>query len=148
MSALNITRVLEPYLFFNGRCEEAIAFYRQALGAELEMMMRFKESPDPTPPGMLPPGFGEKIMHASLRVGTIRLMVSDGCSAEAPSFNGFSLSLTLETEAEVAKVFAALSQGGEIRMAPTKTFWSACFGMCQDRFGVGWMLTVPTATNS
>ena len=143
MNASTSNRMIQPYLFFNGRCEEAIAFYRQALGAELQIMMRFKESPDPTPPGMLPPGFENKIMHASLRVGCVLLMLSDGCSSEAAPFSGFSLSLTLDSEAEVASVFQALSEGGQVRMPPTKTFWSPCFGMVVDRFGVAWMVTVP-----
>lgn len=137
------SRTIQPYLFFNGRCEEAIAFYRQALGAELQMMMRFNESPDPTPAGMLPPGHESKIMHASLRVGSIQLMLSDGCSSEPAPFSGFSLSLTLDSEAEVVSVFQALSEGGQVRMPPTKTFWSPCFGMVVDRFGVAWMVTVP-----
>ena len=143
MNASTSNRMIQPYLFFNGRCEEAIAFYRQALGAELEMMMRFKESPDSTPPGMLPPGFEDKIMHASLRVGCVLLMLSDGCSPEAAPFSGFSLSITVDTETEANSTFHALAEGGQIRMALGKTFWSPCFGMVEDRFGVGWMVTVP-----
>lgn len=133
--------LIEPYLFFGGRCEEAIAFYRAALGAEVEMLMHFKDSPDPTPPGMLQPGFENKVMHASLRIGGCRVMVSDGCGPSS-GFAGFSLSVALPTEAEAAKAFAALSEGGNVTMPLGKTFWSPCFGMVADRFGVGWMVTI------
>jgi PhnB protein len=132
---------IEPYLFFNGRCEEAIEFYKKALGAEVLMLMRYKESPEAPPPGMVPPGWDNKIMHASLRTGTGNLMVSDGCN-EGVNFQGFSLSLALANEAEARRAFNALSEGGQVRMALTKTFWSPCFGMVADRFGVGWMVTV------
>jgi PhnB protein len=135
-------KVVQVYLFFNGRCEEAVEFYRKALGAEVEMMMRFKDSPEPHPPGMLPPGFETKIMHTSFRVGGTTVMASDGCSSEKPNFDSFSLSLAVSTEAEAKQYFAALSEGGQVRMPLEKTFWSPCFGMLQDRFGVGWMVSV------
>jgi PhnB protein len=134
-------RIIEPYLFFNGRCEEAVKFYQQDIGAELQMMLRHKESPEPPPPGMMPPNWGDKIMHASLRVGGGILMASDGCG-EGAKFEGFSLSITVPNEAEAGKVFAALSEGGQVRMPLTKTFWSPLFGMVQDKFGVGWMVSV------
>ncbi|HEY2341419.1 MAG TPA: VOC family protein [Chthoniobacteraceae bacterium] len=134
---------IQPYLFFGGRCEEAIGFYRTVLGAEVLMIMRFNESPEPHQPGMVPPGFETKIMHSSLRIGDSVVMASDGACAEEKPFHGFSLSLTLPTEAEVDRVFAALAEGGEVRMPPSKTFWSARFGMVVDKFGVGWMLTLP-----
>ncbi len=133
--------VVEPYLFFGGRCEEALEFYRATLGAQVEMLMRYQESPEPPPPGMVPPGFETKIMHASFRIGTSRLMASDGCDATA-KFEGFSLSLALPTEADVDRTFAALAAGGQVQMPPTKTFWSPKFGMLADRFGVGWMISV------
>jgi PhnB protein len=133
--------LIEPYLFFSGRCEEAIAFYRSAIGAELEMLMHFKDSPDPVPAGMLPPGFETKVMHASLRIGSSRVMVSDGCEPAA-GFQGFSLSLAFPTEADAAQAFAALSEGAKVTMPLGKTFWSPCFGMLTDRFGVGWMVTL------
>src|SRR4051812_49405572 len=100
--------IVQPYLFFNGRCEEALEFYKKALGAEVTMMMRCKESPEPPPPGMMPPGFENKIMHASLRVGQNVIMMSDGCSAEGPKFEGFSLSVAVSTPAEVDAIFNAL----------------------------------------
>lgn len=133
--------LIQPYLFFSGRCEEAIAFYRQALGAELEMLMRFKDSPDPPPPGTLQPGFEDKVMHATLRIGGAVLMASDGCDDQS-RFDGFRLSLALPSEADAQRVFTALTDGGQVQMPLTKTFWSPCFGMVTDRFGVGWMVTV------
>ena len=133
--------VIEPYLFFNGRCEEAVRFYQKALGAELQMMMRYKESPEPPPPGMTPPNWGDKIMHASMKIGATVVMASDGCG-EKTGFEGFSLSISVNTEAEAKNVFTALSEGGQVKMPLGKTFWSPCFGMTQDKFGVGWMVSV------
>ena len=127
---------------FGGRCEEALEFYRQSVGAEVSMLMRYKESPEPVPSGMLADGFEDKIMHCSFRVGETTLMASDGCSPEDGGFNGFMLSLSLPTEADTDRVFAALSAGGEVKMPLTKTFWSPRFGMLTDRFGLGWMVTV------
>jgi len=132
---------IQPYLFFGGRCEEAIEFYRQAIGATVEMLMRHRESPDPHPPGMLQPGFEDKIMHATLRIGDAVLMASDGCDDKS-RFDGFRLSLALATEADAKRAFAGLSDGGQVQMPLTKTFFSSCFGMVTDRFGVGWMVTV------
>ena len=134
--------LVQSYLFFNGRCEEAIEFYRKALGAEVEMMIRFKESPEPQPPGMVPPGFENKIMHASFRIGDSLIMASDGSCHGKPSFQGISLSLTVASEAEAQRLFAALSDGGQVQMPLTKTFFSAGFGMVADRFGVSWMIVV------
>ena len=142
MSTTKNNRIVQPYLFFNGHCEQAVEFYRRSLGAEVEMMMRYKESPEPPPPGMVPPGFENKIMHTSFRVGETTLMASDGCSAEKANFQGFSLSLSLANEAEADRVFGALADGGQVRMPLTKTFWSSRFGMVEDRFGVGWMISV------
>lgn len=134
---------IQPYLFFGGRCEEAIEFYRDALDAEVVMLMRMHESPDPHPPGMMPPGSENKIMHACLRVGDATFMMSDGCCSGETNFDGFSLSLTLPNESQVDRAFAALAEGGEVRMPPGKTFWSPQFGMVADKYGVGWMLSVP-----
>ena len=145
MTTTNDKPIIQPYLFFNGNCEEAVEFYRQALGAEVEMTMRFKESPEPPQPGMVPPGFENKIMHTSFRVGQTTVMASDGCSSEGPSFKGFSLSLSVPSEAEADRAFAALANGGQVRMALAKTFWSARFGMVTDRFGIGWMISVMPA---
>ena len=135
---------VEPYLFFNGRCEEAIAFYKEALGAEVLMQMRMNESPEPPQPGMLPPGFEQKIMHATLRIGETIVMMSDGNSNMQPSFQGFSLSIAAPDAVQAERLYNALSQGGKVHMPLGKTFWSPCFGMVADRFGVGWMITVAT----
>lgn len=132
---------LQPYLFFGGRCDEALEFYRTALGANVEFLMRYKESPEPPPPGMLPAGFENKVMHATFHIGKNTLMASDGCG-DAINFNGFSLSLAVPTEAEAKQAFASLSDGGKVGMPLGKTFWSPCFGMVTDRFGLGWMISV------
>lgn len=133
--------IIQPYLFFGGRCEEAINFYQKVLGAELEILMRYKDSPEPPPPGMLQAGFEDKVMHAELRIGGAVLMASDGCNDKS-RFDGFRISLALPTEADAQRAFAGLADGGEVQMPLTKTFWSPCFGMVTDRFGVGWMVTV------
>lgn len=133
--------MIQPYLFFGGRCEEALEFYRSALGAQVDFVMRYKESPEPQPPGVLPPGFEDKIMHASFRIGDATMMASDG-SEEGPEFAGFSLSLALPSQAEAQRAFEALAVGGHVSMPLTKTFWSPCFGMLSDRFGVAWMVSV------
>ena len=133
---------VQPYLFFNGRCEEAIEFYKKALDAEVTMLMRFKESPEPPPPGTLPPGSENKVMHSSLRIGETVVLASDGrCQGEA-DFEGFSLSLTVRNEAEADRFFASLADGGQVQMPLAKTFFSPRFGMVADRFGVGWMVYV------
>ena len=133
--------LIQPYLFFGGRCEEALEFYRTALGAQVDFLMRYKESPEPLPPGRLPPGFENKVMHATFRIGGSTLMAADGCE-EGQSFAGFSLSLAVPTQAEADRAFTALSDGGKVKMPLTKTFWSPCFGMVTDRFGLGWMVSV------
>jgi PhnB protein len=137
MSAAAIT----PYLYFSGQCEAALGFYREALGAEVDLMMRFSESPDPMPPGTLQAGFENKIMHASFHVGSVSLMASDGCDDKS-KFDGFRLALAYPDEAEARRVFNALAERGSVQMPLTKTFWSPCFGMLTDRFGVGWMVSV------
>ncbi len=131
---------IQPYLFFNGRCEEAINFYRKALGAEVETMMRFHENPDPMPPGMIAPGFENKVMHATLRIGGAALMASDGMAAGETNFKGFSLSIDAPDAASVDRMFNALAEGGSVTMPVGTAFWSPRFGMVTDRFGVGWMV--------
>jgi len=130
---------IQPYLFFDGRCEEAIEFYRTALGADVTMLLRFKDSPDPA---MVAPGTEDKVMHASLRVGDATVLVSDGRCGGRPSFQGFALSLTVPDETEAERRFASLGRGGEVQMPLTKTFFSPRFGMVADRFGVSWMVYV------
>jgi PhnB protein len=133
---------ITPYLFFGGRCEEALEFYKKGLGAEVEMLLRFNESPEPPPPGMLQAGFERKVMHASFRIRGVQLMASDGCD-DRSKFDGFRLALTVPTEADAQRAFEALASGGTVQMPLTKTFWSPCYGMITDRFGVGWMVMVP-----
>jgi PhnB protein len=133
---------VQPYLFFDGRCEEAIEFYRKALGAEVATLMRFKDSPEPAQPGMCPPGSENKVMHASFRIGDTTVMASDGRCTGQPSFKGFSLAIAAPSDAEAEKLFAALADGGQVQMPLTKTFFSSRFGMVADRFGVSWMVIV------
>ncbi len=133
---------LEAYLMFGGRCEEALAFYQSALGAQLQMALRFNQSPDPVPEGMLQAGFEDKIMHASLLIGKTRVMASDGCH-ERSGFEGFRLTLTVDDADHAHEAFQGLADGGKIDMPLAKTFWSPCYGMVTDKFGVGWMIMVP-----
>jgi len=135
---------VQPYLFFDGRAEEAIEFYKKALGAEVNMLMRWKDMPEkPKDPGMVPPGSENKIMHASLRIGEATVMASDGQCKGKPSFQGFALTLNAANEAEADRLFGALSDGGQVQMPLGKTFFSPRFGMVADRFGVSWMVIVP-----
>jgi PhnB protein len=133
---------LQPYLFFDGRCEEAFEFYRDALGAEAVMMLRFKDSPEPPPPGMVPPGAENNIMHMQFRIGDQVVLASDGRCQGHPNFEGFALTLSVASEAEADKVFAALGDGGKVQMPLAKTFFSPRFGRVADRFGVSWMILV------
>ena len=133
---------VQPYLFFDGRCEEAIEFYRRTVGAEVTMLMRFKDSPEPQQPGMCPPGAEDKVMHASLRIGDTTILASDGRCTGQPSFQGFALSLTVPDEAKAERLFGAIADGGQVQMPLTKTFFSPRFGMAADRFGVSWMIYV------
>ncbi|HXJ54617.1 MAG TPA: VOC family protein [Burkholderiales bacterium] len=133
---------IQPYLFFEGRCEEALEFYRKALGAEVVMLMRYKDSPEPAPKGARTPP-GDKVMHSSLRIGDAELMASDGFAHGKPSFQGFSLSLNARDDAEARRWFNALADGGDVRQPLIKTFFSSSFGMVADRFGVPWMVVVP-----
>ena len=137
---------VQPYLFLDGRCEEAIAFYREALGAEVLALMRFRDSPDPPPPGMIPPGSEDKVMHASLRIGETLVMVSDGMGTGTPEFKGVSLALDVTSEAEADRLFNALGEGGKVEMPIGKTFFSPRFGVVSDRFGVSWMVVTTPAS--
>jgi PhnB protein len=131
---------VEPYLFFYGRCDEAIEFYTKALRAEVTSLMRFKEAPDQS---MVAPGWGEKVMHAAFKVGDTTVMASDGHTAEGKlNFQGFALTIQVASEAEADRFFKALSEGGHVRQPLSKTFFSAKFGMVTDRFGVLWMVII------
>jgi PhnB protein len=143
MSTTSTKAHIEPYLFFDGRCEEAIEFYRKALGAEVDMLMRFKDSPEPPQPGMIPPGSENKVMHANLRIGGTSVMASDGRCGGKPHFDGFALSLGVASEAEADRLFTALADGGKVQMPLARTFFSPRFGRVADRFGVMWMILVP-----
>jgi PhnB protein len=132
--------VVQPYLFFEGRCEEALDYYKKALGAEVIALIRFKDSPEPNT--CSPAASGDKVMHASIRIGASTLFASDGECGGHPSFKGISLSLTVATEAEAERRFAALANGGQVQMPLSKTFFSPRFGMVADRFGVRWMIMV------
>ncbi len=132
---------IQPYLFFEGRCEEAFDFYKKTLGAEVQFMMRYNESPDPT---MCPPGSENKVMHANIRIGETVLMASDGMCQGQPKFTGFSLSVSVPDAAKAEQVFNALGEGGQVQMPLTETFFSPRFGMVADRFGVSWMVIVTT----
>ena len=133
---------VEPYLMLSGRCEEALAFYNQAVTAKTTMLMRFDENPDNNHPMPLPPDWGQKIMHSSMTVGDTTVMMSDGMSTEPVSFSGVSLSITADDEAQAKKLFDALAHGGKVFMPLGKTFWSPCFGVVSDKFGVSWMVGV------
>lgn len=130
---------VQPYLFFNGRCDEAIEFYQKAVGAEVMMLMRFKQAPDQS---MVRPETAEKVMHARLRIGDAIVLASDGMGAGEPKFEGFSLCLSLTSAEEVDRRFNALAEGGQVRMPLDKTFFSPRFGMLTDKFGVGWIVLV------
>lgn len=133
------------YLFFSGRCDEALAFYQQHLSAQVNFLMRFNESPDAMPEGVLQPGFENKVMHAEFSLGNVRIMASDGCN-DAEKFSGFRLALNVRSEAEARRIFAALaSEGGKVDMPLMQTFWSPLYGQVTDKFGVGWMVMLPGA---
>lgn len=133
---------IQPYLFFGGHCEEALEFYQDVLHAKVGMIMRHSDSPESAPEGMLPQGFENKIMHAEFSVGKVKIMASDGCG-ESVDAGDFRLALTVPTESDAQRIFGQLADGGETLMPLAKTFWSPCFGMVTDKFGVGWMVMVP-----
>ena len=136
--------LVQPYLSFEGRAEEAAEFYVKAVGAKVEMLMRFDESPDPVPEGMVPPGSGRKVMHMALRIGESLVMGSDGNCTGKASYGGFSLAHTVASEADAQRVFKQLAEGGRVDMPLARTFFSPQFGMLTDRFGIGWMVLVDT----
>lgn len=136
---------VQAYLNFDGRCEEALEFYRRALGAEVTALMRFKDSPEPCAAGMVPPGSENKVLHASFHIGDTALMASDCHAGGKPSFQGISLSITVPDEAKADRLFNALAAGGQVQMPLAKTFFSPRFGMVADRFGVSWMIHVAPA---
>ena len=130
---------VQPYLFFDGRCDEALDFYKKSIGAEVKMLMRWKDSPDKS---MSVPGNAEKVMHAQFQVGDTTIMSSDGRNTGKPKFEGFALSISAKDEADADKKFSALAEGGQVTMPLAKTFFSPRFGMVADKFGVQWMVLV------
>jgi PhnB protein len=130
---------VQPYLSFEGRCDEAIEFYKKAIGAKVEMLMRFKEAPDQS---MISPGSGDKVMHAALRAGDAMILMSDGRCTGGTNFHGIALALSVPSDADAERIFGALSEGGKVNMPLQKTFFSSRFGMLADKFGVGWMVLV------
>ncbi|MGE3969074.1 MAG: VOC family protein [Dongiaceae bacterium] len=129
-----------PYLFFDGRCEEAIEFYKKAAGAEVTALLRFKDAPEPHQPGMIPPGAENKVMHSEIRIAGSTVMASDGRCLGKPNFEGFALAILVKTPAEAEKTFKAMSDGGQVQMPLEKTFFSPAFGMLRDKFGMNWMV--------
>jgi PhnB protein len=130
---------VQPYLAFEGRCDEAIEFYKRALGAKVDMLMRFKEAPDQS---MVTPANKDKVMHAALRAGDTQLLMSDGRCTGSPNFSGIALALSTTTEADAERIFNALAEGGKVNMPMAKTFFASRFGMVADKFGIGWMVLV------
>jgi PhnB protein len=130
---------IQPYLFFDGRCDEALEFYKKAIGAKVAMLMRWKDSPDQS---VCTPTNADKVMHSQVEIGDTTVMASDGRCTGHPNFQGFALTISAKSEAEANKVFAALGEGGQVQMPMTKTFFSPRFGMLADKFGVGWMVIV------
>ena len=133
---------VQPYLFFDGRCAEAVEFYRRALDAKVTSVMHFKDHPPALESGMVPPGSEDKVMHTSFRIGDTEVLASDGNCAGKPAFQGFSLTLSAPSAAEAERLFGVLGEGGQVQMPMDKTFFSERFGMVADRFGVSWMVIV------
>jgi len=133
---------VQPYLFFDGRCEEALEFYKKAIGIEVTALMRYKDNPNPEECAKMPQETLDKVMHSNFHIGETQVMASDGHCNGKPSFQGFSLTITVADEAEADRLFGALGDGGEVQMPLAKTFFSSRFGMVGDRFGVSWMIYV------
>ena len=130
---------VQPYLFFDGRCDEALEFYKKAIDAKVDMLMRYKDAPDQS---MISPGSKDKVMHAQFEVGDTKVLASDGRNTGKPKFDGFALAISANSEADADKMFAALVEGGQVVLAMHKTFFSPRFGMLADQFGVRWMILV------
>jgi PhnB protein len=130
---------VQPYLFFDGRCDEALEFYKKAVGAKVGMLMRWKDSPDKS---MCTPSNADKVMHSQFEIGDTKVLASDGRNSGQPNFHGFALAISANSEAEADKMFAALGDGGQVTMPMSETFFSPRFGMLADKFGVQWMILV------
>lgn len=136
---------VQAYLMFGGRTEEALSFYARAIDAEITALMRFREAPEPPPPGMIPEHWGDKVMHSSFRVGDTELMATDGCQSDGNAFSGVSLALSVGSATEAEAKFVALAEGGHVTMPLGPTFFATAFGTLTDRFGVPWMIVAPAA---
>ena len=130
---------VQPYVFFDGKCDEALEFYQRALGAKVTAVMRWKEAPDQS---MVTPGQESKVMHSEFQVGETVILASDGRCMGKPSFQGFALTITADNDADAKRIFNALGDGGQVQMPLEKTFFASLFGMVADKFGVGWMVIV------
>jgi PhnB protein len=130
---------VQPYVFFDGKCDEALEFYKRALGAKVTALMRWKEAPDKS---MITPGHENKVMHSEFQVGETVILASDGRGTGKPSFQGFALTITADNDADAKRIFNALGDGGQVQMPLEKTFFASLFGMVADKFGVGWMVMV------
>ena len=128
---------LNPYLFFNGQCEEAFKFYADCLGGQIEAMMSHAGTPAEE---HVPAEWRDKIMHARLSVGDQVLMASDAPPEHYQKPQGFSVSIGIKDPAEAERIFNALAENGTVQMPLQQTFWARSFGMCVDRFGIPWMI--------
>ena len=136
---------VQPYLFFDGRSQEALAFYQNAVGAEVSVRIRYRDHPEPHDPAIVRPGMEDKVMHAAFRIGDTMLLASDGRCMGQPNFQGFALTILANDDAEADRLFCALSDGGQVTMALQKTFFSSRFGMLTDRFGIPWIVNCEQA---
>lgn len=128
---------VNAYLIFEGKCEQALEFYKSKLGAEVTTLMRFKDAPDQS---QVKPESRDKVMHAEFTVGETKILASDGYCKGAPKFDGFSLTIQCGNDAEAERLFKAIGDGGKVTMPLEKTFFASRFGMATDKFGVGWMV--------
>ena len=134
---------VQPYLFFRGRCEEAIDYYKKTLGAEVDVMLRFRDNPDKPGRDQVPAELDDRIMHASLRIAGAEIMMSDGMKSGPLDFACMSLSLSVPSEAECERLYNALAADGTVQMPIGPTFFARRFGAVADKFGVSWMIMVP-----
>lgn len=133
---------MSVHLNFQGNCAEAFAFYTEVFKADNPFQITYGDAPKGSP---VPPDWSGKVMHASVPVGDGLLMGCDSPPGKSTPLGGFQVSVETKDEAEVRQIYEALCQGGSVQMPLAPTFWSPLFGMCTDRFGVGWMVGMPGA---